>query len=681
MRAVASIEAVLLAQRGHLFGWVPVCLGTGIGLYFWLKVEPTLGVYLVLLVISGLALLFSKVVGAAIGPIAVGAALIGIGVTLGGARAHFVAEPVLGWRYYGPVEGRVVAIDRSASDAVRLTLDQVRLEDIARERTPARVRMSLHGDQGFIEPRPGMVVILTGHLSPPAGPVEPGGFDFRRHAWFDRLGGIGYTRTPVLELKDADRVPWVARQRTRLSAAIRARVDGDAGAFAAAILTGDRSAIPEEVVTDLRRANLAHLLAISGLHMGLLTGVVFGLVRLVLALIPRGALYWPNRKIAALAALLMGACYLALSGGAVATERAYIMVAVMFVAVLFDRRAITLRAVAVAAIIVLCRRPEELTGPGFQMSFAATVALVAVFAALRSAGSPPGWVRPLLAVVLSSVVAGLATAPVAAAHFNQVSHYGYVANLLSVPVMGTVVIPAAVAAAILWPLGLDWLALAVMEAGLRWILWVAAQVSGLDDAVGHVPTPPVAVLPLLAIGAALLVLWRGRGRWIGLLPALLAGWLWHDVRRPDILIAETGGLIGVMTASGRALSKPTGDGFAAMVWLENDGAPIQQDQAAAKGYEVARARVGLLHLTGKRRAEALTGCGGARLLVLNLPDPAVRPCVVYDSERLSRTGAIAGWLVEEGLRLETAASRSGRRLWTPLTSKTGPDDAGPVLLE
>ncbi|EAR51521.1 Putative Competence protein [Oceanicola granulosus HTCC2516] len=470
---------------------MPVCLGAGIGIYFALPVEPGPWARAGLAALAPALALAARRAGLLAGPVLLALALVAAGVSLASARAHAVAAPVLGFRYYGPVEGRVIRVDRSASDAVRLTLDRVRLEDV--RRTPERVRVSLHGAQGWIAPRPGMVVILTGHLSPPGGPVEPGGFDFRRMAWFDRLGAVGYTRTPVLALAPPEATPglWLQAARMRLSAAVQARVGGETGAFAAAIVTGDRSAMGQETLAELRATNLAHLLAISGLHMGMLTGFVFGLLRLGLAACPPLALRWPGKKIAAAAALLAGAGYLALSGGNVATERAFVMVAVMLVAVLAERRAITLRAVAVAAVIVLLRRPEELTGPGFQMSFAATVALVAVFAALRRAPwRLPRGLRGVAAVVVSSTVAGLATAPIAAAHFNMVSHYGLIANLASVPVMGAAVMPAAVLAACLWPLGLEGPALWVMEQGLGWILAVAEHVAGLEGAVGHVPAPP-----------------------------------------------------------------------------------------------------------------------------------------------------------------------------------------------
>ncbi|MCK4713372.1 MAG: ComEC/Rec2 family competence protein, partial [Marinosulfonomonas sp.] len=354
-----------------------VCLAFGVGIYFALRTEPgggAYGAFGALAVVLAAAALWLDV---RLRPLFVAVLLVIIGILLAGARAHMVADPVLGYRYYGPIEGRVIKIDRSQSDKMRLTLDRVVLERLPAWRTPAKVRVALHSKDVFITPESGMTVMMTGHLSPPQGPVEPDGFDFQRMAWFQSLGAVGYTRSPVLMLAPADQGRgglFIHRLRMRISTGVQAIMPGDAGAFAAAILTGDRSGMRREVLGQLRASNLAHLLAISGLHMGLLTAFVFGALRYGLALVPVINLRWPIKKIAAAMSLVAAAGYLALSGGNVATERAFIMVAVMLVAVLFDRRALTLRAVALAAIIVLVRRPEALTGPGFQMSFAATTA-------------------------------------------------------------------------------------------------------------------------------------------------------------------------------------------------------------------------------------------------------------------------------------------------------------------
>ncbi|WP_370282221.1 ComEC/Rec2 family competence protein [Pseudooceanicola sp.] len=642
LRLAGAMAAVLAAQRGHLFPWAPVAFGTGIGVYFWLPSEPRAGMLAALGGVFVLATLLALRVRGLVQPVLWALALASLGVLAGAGRTALVAGPVQGWRYYGPVEGRIVGIDRSASDVPRLTLDRVRLAEVAPEDTPRRVRIALHGDQRWIDPRPGATVIATAHLSPPGGPVEPGGFDFRRHAWFLKLGAVGYTRVPVLDL--APPTPGETRLfRARMAVAdrVRAALPGQTGDFAAALMTGDRSGIGEEVSARLRASNLAHLLAISGLHMGLLAGFVFGAVRLLLALWPWAALRWPLHKIAALAALGAAGAYLALSGGNVATERAFVMVAVALAALLADRRALSLRAVALAALIVLALRPEALLGPGFQMSFAATVALVAVFGALREREGrrAPRWLAPVLAVVISSAVAGAATAPVAAAHFNIHARLGLIANLTAVPVMGVLVMPAAVVAALLMPLGLEAIALTVMGLGLDWILFVASRVAESPLALSYIPAPPPEVLPMMAFGGLMLCLWQGRLRLAGIGPLAVALVLWHGAERPRVLVAETGGLVGVMTAEGRALSRARGAGFIADQWLENDGDPVPQEVAAARWQLVPPDLV--RHVTGRKTVAGLTSCEGAALLVTNAPAPELDGCLVLDSDRLARSGALA----------------------------------------
>ena len=683
MSPLALISGRLERLNGRRILFVPVLLAFGIGGYFGLPREPTLPAWvalgLIALALAGLGWRFRQGRYAGLASLAAALALVVAGALVAGLRTAQVRAPVLDFHYYGAVEGRIVTVDRSQSDAVRLTLDRVRLDRVAPAEVPARVRVSLHGAQGYIDPAPGLRVAMTAFLSGPEGPVEPGGFDFRRMAWFDRIGAVGYSRAPVLALAPADD-GWggllVSRLRARVGSGVRAALPGEAGAFAAAVTTGDRSAMDRATIGALRRANLAHLLAISGLHMGLITGFVFAALRLGLALVPGFAARFPARKVAAVGALQAGAFYLALSGGNVATERAFIMVSVMFGAVLLDRRALTLRAVALAAIVILLLQPEALTEPGFQMSFAATTALVAAFGTLRDwrAWRPPRWAQPVLATVISSAVAGLATAPFAAAHFNQVPHYGLIANLLAVPVMGALVMPLAVLAAVLWPVGLSGLALWLMRWPILWILGVARWVAGLDGAVGHVLSPPGAVLPLIALGALALVLLRGGGRALGLVPMIVGFLIWGLAERPPVLVADGGGLVGLLTAEGRALSKPRGNGFAANVWLENDGDPVPQDEAAArpgfagdKGLKLVE--LGNLHvaqLSGRGAADRLAeACGRADLVILTVAAEAPVPgCRYYDAAAFEATGALAIWPEGARLQVETVAERAGLRPWT-----------------
>ena len=669
MRMLAGLDLILLRQRGHLFPWAPVFFACGIGAYFALRVEAGTAIYLGIVALAVVGIAGARFLPSGFSVLGWALCLCALGFLAAGWRAHQVAAPVLEWRYYGPIEGRVVGIDRSSSDALRVRLDQVALDRVPPWKTPAQVRVALHGDAPSFALAPGQRVMTTGHLSPPGGPVEPGGFDFRRHAWFQGLGAVGYTRNPLVHAAPASDGLVLLRLRRAMTARIIEVQGGNIGGFGAAVTTGDRSGVSQEALEWLRASNTAHLLAISGLHMGLLVGVVFASLRHGLALIPWVALRWPVRKIAAVGALVAAAVYLAVSGGSVATERAFVMAAVMLLAITVDRRAISLRSVALAALIVLFLRPEALLGPGFQMSFAATAALVAVYGWMRDAdtGLPgPFLMKAILGVLLSSLIAGLATAPVAAAHFNAVAHYGLLANVLSVPLMGMLVMPAAVLSAALVPFGLEGLGLWIMGWGIQWILWVAEWVAGLDGARRFVPSPPELVLPLIAGGALFCVLWQGRLRCVGGVPMVIAAIMWFGVERPSVLIAEGGTLVGVMTDDGRALSKPRGAGFVARTWLENDGDRISQAdantrwQSASDG--VARMQINdweVVHLTRKSASEGFRECEQGQIIITSFGKEMAGGCLVLDATRLSDLGSVS----LEGGVIESASERSGNRLW------------------
>jgi competence protein ComEC len=667
----------LQSARGMLFPWLTVLIGCGIGAWFSVLEEPGLRNYLLSALIFG--------VGAGLGwrgpalgrPVALAVAALAAGWLAAGVRAHSVAAPTLEFRYYGPVEGRIVGIDRSQSDALRLTLDQVVLREVAPERTPDRVRVSLQGDQPWLQPLPGQVVILTASLAAPDGPVEPGGFDFRRMAFFDRLGAVGYTRTPVLLLEEpVDGALPIDRLRSHLTRGMLAHMDGQAGAFAAGAMTGDRSAITEETVAALRDSSLAHLLAISGMNMAFLTGFVFALFRYGLALIPFVALRVNTKKVAAVISLGVALFYLLLSGSNVATERAFIMISVFLGAVLLDRRALTLRSVAIAGAILLLAQPESLLNPGFQMSFAATIALIVGFAALDGSvyrQRLPRWLLPLFTLVLSSVIGGFSTAPYAAAHFNRFTDYGLLANLLTVPVMGAVIMPAGALAALLAPVGLEALPLWVMEQGARWILFVAHWIADLEGSVTAIPAPGSWVLPLFTMGALWLILWRGRVQLVGVLPVVAAFALWAMAERPALLISGDGKLLGLAGPEGRALSAAKGGGFAAENWLQNDGDLAEQGAAAErpgfdgpKGerrFELAWLRG--VQLTGKgAEARLAEACASDALVILAAPaQTAAKGCRLIDANMLAATGPLAIWITKDGVRIER--TKVARRLWSP----------------
>ncbi|MDB2407039.1 ComEC family competence protein [Jannaschia sp.] len=660
--------------RGRRLPWIAVAWGTGVGLYFALPMEPDLSQIAALAGLAGGLFLLAFLLRFSIGilPLLLGLALCG--TVAASLRTATVAGPVLDFRYYGAVEGRVIRVDRSASGAPRVTLDQVRLDRVAPEQTPRRVRISLHGDAA--EPRPGQHVMTTGFLSAPNGPVEPGGFDFQRHAWFLKLGGIGYTRVPLLDAGPPEAGAALAANRLRRAIAegLRDRMPGPRGDVAAALTTGDRSGMSEDVVEALRRSNLSHLLAISGLHMGLVVGFVFWAVRGGLALWPSIALRYPIRVWAALVAIPVATGYLILSGGTVATQRAFIMAMVMLGAILVGRRALSLRSVAIAALIVLTWRPESVTGPGFQMSFAATAALVLAFRwiSLRRealGGWVQGWRGALLSLFVSSLVAGFATAPLAALHFNRVGQFGLLANLLAVPMMGTLVMPLLFVALLLWPIGLEEGPLWLAGVGIGYIIKVAETVAALPGSVAHVSSADAWVLPVMGLGMAVFACTISWGRAVGTLVIAAAFVGWHMSIRPDLLISSDGRLVGAMTETGRHLSRDKGAAFIADAWLENDGDLAWQDVAAGRPSPLPGLPP-IIALRGKTGLpEALAQCTDRAFWIVTpvRVENAPEKCTIFDEASLRETGAIAYYLKDS--RLETATERQGLRPWTPAYRK------------
>lgn len=664
-------------KRGVLYPWVPVWLSFGIGAWFSWATDPAMEIYAGCAVGALAAIALCCTGGERWRAPSLAVLLLLSGFLLAGARAYSVAGPVLGFRYYGPVEGRIIDIDRSFSDAIRLTLDQVTLKDVALEATPHKVRVALHGPQTLV-PVPGMLVMMTANITPPDGPVAPNSFDFQRLAWFSQLGAVGYTRAPVMEAAEPEGSLglWAFSLRMRLSAAMQAAIPGQAGALSSAFMTGDRSAVTAETNDVMRASNLSHMISISGLHMGLLVGFVFALIRYGVAGVPYLAVRLPAKKIAAVVALGAATFYLLLAGPDVATRRSYIMVVVMLLAVLSERRALTLRTLAVAATIVLVMEPESLVEPGFQMSFGATAALllsVGPWEKVKDRFHPV--IRPVVLMMWTSLVASGATGPIAAAHFNRIAGYGLVANLLANPVIAVLVMPLGVIAAILGPFGLAGLPLWVMGIGTEVILGIAYAVADMPGAITPVVAPAWYVLPILCLGALVAALSSGWLRRVGMLAVAASLVLWSQTVRPDLLISADGQAVGMMTPAGRAMSKPKGAGFVVDAWLQDDGDLADQPTAwlrpafaGENGLAEASWNGGLLaHLTGKMAADrAVALCEKGQMVVLSgywQRSRGQTPCDLWDAGRLSATGAVAFYLNGDGVRVVTARQAAGDRMW------------------
>ncbi len=679
------LAALIEAQRPNLALWIPVLYGLGIALYFAVPSEPQ--AWMLAALAGGLLLGLGTMVrnGPITRTVLMLVLLPAVGFAAATLRSRIVAAPVLPHEMTANVEGRVIGLDRSASDRPRVLLDRVVVFGLEPNRTPARIRVSLDPATPAELLQPGLRLLGQVRIAPPAAPSEPGGFDYRRVAWFERIGAVGYARTPMVEAAEPDRSDLrqlAFRLRMAASAYIRARIPGQNGAFASAILTGDRSGMDRATDAALKASNLYHIVSISGLHMTLLAAAVFAIIRYGLALVPALALMWPLKKIAAGAALVAGAVYLVISGSEVPAQRSFVMTATVLVAVLLDRPALTMRSIALAALIVLVLAPESLIQAGFQMSFAATVAMVAVYEALRSrpwwqvTQTAPSWrfAKPVLGVAVTSLIAGAATAPFSAFHFNALAQYGLIANLLAVPAMGAAVMPAAVIAILAVPFRLDWLPFQVVGLGMGYIIGVAEFVAGLGGAVVGVPSGPPAALGLIVFGGIVVVLWVGRGRWAGLAPMALGLALWAGHERPDILIADNGRLFGIRTEAGRALSSEGGNGYAAASWLEDDGDRASQAEAHARGgLERRRHRIetevpglGRLVYVGSREVPSSEAeCEAAAILIApNWEVVPAGPCLFVGADRLQRDGALAIDFGPAGLDVRGARAVNRGRPWT-----------------
>jgi competence protein ComEC len=519
-------------------------------------------------------------------PLALAFVAIAAGFATGTVHTVRVVHPVLAvptWRALvsGFVERREER-ERSDRIVVRVaSIEAPRLRD-----KPERVRVAVRKGTA---PAVGSFIAFKAHLSPPLGPLRPGGYDFARDMYFQQIGAAGYALGRVTVMAPpAEGGPWLRYAafldsiRDIIDKRIRAALPGDRGAIASALITGKRDAISTPLNDAFYVSSLAHVLSISGYHMAAVAGIVFFFIRAGLALVPSLALRHPIKKWAAGGALAAAACYLLLSGSEVATQRSFIMIAIVLVGIMLDRATLTFRTIAVAAFGVLLLAPQAIVHPSFQMSFAATLALIAGYQhglPWRAGADTPRaarlalWgVRELIGLVLASLVAGLATMPYAAYHFHRVAPYGVLANLLAMPVVSTLVMPAGIAGVLATPFGFDGLFWPLMGYGIDWMDGVALWVAGLPGAVGHVRAFGTGPLLLATAGLLVLCLLRTPLRLGGALLAA-AAIAWALVTpRPDVFVAADGRAAAIRGADGRLAVLASGrDTFAIKEWLMADG--------------------------------------------------------------------------------------------------------------
>jgi competence protein ComEC len=570
---------------GRLAPWLPVAFGFGIVLYFNADREPAVWAASGLAVIMIVVAVLARRRPAAF-PLALGFAAMAVGFAVATVQTARVAHPVLAFPTWNATVTGFVETREERARSDRIVVRVASIDAGRRNIAPDRVRVSVRRGMA---PLVGSFVSFKAHLSPPLQPLRPGGYDFARDLYFMGVGGSGYVlgRIDTKPPPDAGgfRLRYAAfidRLREAIDTRIRAVIAGDRGSIASALITGKRDAITTPVNDAMYASSLAHVLSISGYHMAIIAGIVFFVIRAGLALIPALATGKPIKKWAAAGALVAAFFYLLLSGAEVATQRSFIMIGIVLAGVMLDRPALTFRTLAVAAFLVLLLAPQSVVQPSFQMSFAATLALVAAY----QHGLPWGaatdsplharaalWgAREIAGLILASLVAGLATTPYAAYHFHRVACYGVLANLLAMPVVSAWVMPMGILGVLAMPFGYDALFWKFMSAGLDWMIAVALWVAHLPGAVWPMHAFGTGPLLLATAGLLVLCLLRTPLRWCGAALAF-AACLWAlAVSRPDVLIAADGQTAALRGADGRLRMLHAGrDTFALKEWLAADG--------------------------------------------------------------------------------------------------------------
>jgi competence protein ComEC len=577
-RLSQRLESLAEAERDQLPLWLPVGLILGIGTWFYL---PDTNAWTAFLLLAATAALASLALapglrwGKAMLLFSLAAAL---GCGLIWWKAERAAAPRLERERMMELTASVESVQSLAAEgAVRLVVRP------AGEGPPARLRVNVDEDKMVPGLAPGATVRLRAWLMPPPPMAVPGAYDFSRAAWFQQIGGTGRAIDLAL-VAPASQTSFAARiagWRQRLAAHIRARLGGAEGGIAAALATGDQYGIPDADAEAMRRSGLAHLLSVSGLHLTAVVGAVMLLTLKLLALSPALALRYRLVLVAAAAGALAGVAYTLLTGAEVPTVRSCIAALLVLAGIALGREALTLRLVAVGALVVLLLWPESLPGASFQMSFAAIVAIVALHEHPRAralfARRDEGWLakigRALLALVLTGLAVEVALVPIALFHFHKAGVYGALANVVAIPLTTFVIMPLEALALLLDLVGLGapfwWLT----GKALALLLWLAHGAAAAPGAVALLPAMPPAAFALIAAGGLWICLWRTKLRRWGVVPVAL-GSLWAlATPAPDLVVTGDGRHLALRTPDGGlALLRPRAGEYVRDTLAEANGA-------------------------------------------------------------------------------------------------------------
>lgn len=592
--AAANRSIALEKAYGHIFLWVPVGLICGAALnYSRAENIPDIAI-LALMAILSLPLM--------LGPGAIGEyarymtnflLCCSFGMLLSNLEMKGSAV-LLDQAVTTNVSGVVLSHEVDDNDIIRYIILLQDTQDPTIRRPPKRLQLVARSKHQHLNV--GDVISGRARLTPPSGPVFPGGFDFAFHAMNADIGAYGYfmgkpqlvantgasSDTQTFKLSLSVRYQTLINQiRANIAFRIKNVLEGDQAAIASALTVAKRKAISDTTVDALRQSGLAHILAISGLHMVLAAGTLFVTLRTGLVLLPGVVQKLAVKKIAAASAILAATFYLFLSGGPISAQRAWVMLVMVLFSIVLDRPALTLRNVTIAAIIIVVLTPSAVLTPGFQMSFAAAAALVSVYQGwahrqpdLESVFLPGilHWTISKILIILltpaiTALIAGLASGVFSIQHFYNIASFGVLANVLAMPIVTFLVMPLALFSLLLMPFGLETWTLVGLGLAIEQVIKIANFVADLGGDI-NVGKPSQLASWLLMIGFIGFVCIKSAARYVSF-AAILAGilviWL-MPVPPPNILISEDGRLTAILSSSEIKASRSRPSEFIISQW-------------------------------------------------------------------------------------------------------------------
>ncbi len=566
------ITQIIPKESGRLMLWFPVILAFGIGLYFSLPVEPpSFYVYSItaaLFLGCGLSFIYKFKFRYFLFVLSIFAA----GFLAAKVRISLLDVEILKIKQKSVlVRGQVVSAQINSKGGLSIIIDKVKLtfknkSNRRIQEFSAKIKMLVRRFDKI--PKTGNIIEVFAILNPPPMPSYPDGFHYGQYLWFKGIGATGFSLSKIKVISESVQHGTINSIRSniherilRASNSAETKINDKAEiispeneqrlnrkrsyAVASALITGMRGAIDKSDYEAMRNAGLAHVLAISGLHMGLLCGAVFFISRLLLTSFGSAALFFSTKKYAAIIAMIAGAIYLFLSGMGVPSMRAYIMVLIMLSGILFNRKSISLRIIAIAATVILIFSPEALLSVSFQMSFAAVIGLVFFYEKygdrfFSKKDSKYGFISKIfyyfLATIFTALIAEIAIAPIVIYHFNHLPIYGIIANLLVMPIITFWIMPFLLLTLLLLPFGLEHISLLPMCEGIEMMLNIAHYISNQPSSTIYVPKLNPLSFYIIIISALWFLLWKEKWRIIGVATFFIGIGLNLNAKKPDILL-------------------------------------------------------------------------------------------------------------------------------------------------